>query len=246
MVAGFIAFGTESRCYVIKAEGPTLGGGSSTVSDPALAVYSYDIASEGFSLIDASDIWQDHPSANLIAQAFAPVDSKEAALALRLPQGIYFAELYSTRSSEEGQDSIISITELPESLLDQGNCDLTRTATVAPVLDDGPPTMNDPDPPPPKQSLTAFVSQPQSNSNFAVGQFIEFKATAKSEPENAQINYQWDFGGNASVTMTSERTATVRYLGAGTKTVTLRASANGLTETATVTVTIRERESGGK
>jgi len=246
MAAGFIAFGTESRCYVIKAEGPILGNGTGTVSDPALLVYGYDSSSEQLELVDANDDWGDHPSANLIAQTFPPSDGKEAALALRLPQGIYVAELYSTRSSEKGQDSIVSVTELPESLLDQGNCDLTRTAAIPPVLDDGPPRPDDPNSPPAKQSLTAFISQPQNNSSFVAGEFIVVKAIAKAEPESASIDYDWDFGNGAHVTMNSNRTATVRYLSTGNKTINLTTRANGLTESTALTLTIRAAESGGK
>lgn len=239
--AGFIVFGTESRCFVIKAEGPFLNVGSSAVSDPALVVFSLE--DDTLPILDANDNWQDHPSATLVGQAFQPVDSKEAALALRLSQGLYVARLYSSRSSEEGQDSIVSVTEAPESLLASGNCDTPPTPSIPPVLNDGPPKPDDP--PQKERSLTAFINSPQAPGNFSTGQFIAFTATAKTEPD-ASISYDWDFDTSANVTFSSDRSGIVRYGSGGNKTIQVTTRANGLTTTDTITINVREPDTGGK
>ncbi|MGF1529652.1 MAG: RCC1 domain-containing protein [Candidatus Competibacterales bacterium] len=104
MTAGFIVTGNASRCYVVKAEGV----GDFAMTDPALVVRRLD-----GTIIDANNDWTSHPTANLVQTAgFAPVRATEAALAVRLSEGSYLAELYSMRQSEAQQRAIIAATEV--------------------------------------------------------------------------------------------------------------------------------------
>ena len=231
MTAGFITVGTESRCYVIKAEGPILNAGQAAVSDPALVVRNFQTGEA----IDANDDWQDHPSAAIVKASFPPADSKEAALAIRLDQGIYIAELYSSRASEQGQDSIISVTELPEDKLQQFGCNTEKTPTVPPIINDKPS--------PVEPALDVFISQPANNQKFDTGESITFKATTKIQPDTASASYNWNFGGKAQASSTTESLATVRFNRPGRHAVNLTVNSNnGLSQTQQVIIEVIKTE----
>ena len=230
LTAGFIVTGDASRCFVIKAEGPFLDG--SAISDPALIVRRYDPShAEGGEIIDANNNWADHPSAPVVqAGGFTPQIPQEAALALRLDEGLYLAELYSVFADEASRDSIVAVTELPESALKKSSCDSEPTPNPAPIVS--------------SQNIEAHISQPINRAYYS-GQAIPYVGEVIGVGNNA--TYQWDFGSNAQLSAgnsANARAGLVRYGQEGTKTIKLTVTANGLSHSAQTTVRIRSSREG--
>jgi hypothetical protein len=240
LTAGFIIWGDTSPCFIIKAEGPILGNGS--ISDPALIVRNFSTGE----IIDANNSWANHPSATLVdLTGFAPSNPKEAALAIRLGQGLYLAELYSVLEQEAGGDSIVAVTKLPEDALQQTSCDTERTPQATPAIDTKP---GDP------EQLQVQISQPIAESNrYLKNQPINYIGELITEA-SGNASYEWDFGAGAQVDAgysPSAQQGIIRYAQAGQKTVRLTVSVNGLSQTTETVITIGESpnapdRSGGK
>ncbi|MEZ5590755.1 MAG: hypothetical protein R3F53_08630 [Gammaproteobacteria bacterium] len=215
--------GQASRCFVVKAEGPYLG--ANAISDPALIVRDFTTNR----ILDSNNNWADHPSANLIQTAgLKPQIGKESALAIRLSEGIYVAELYSVFLNEAGKDSIIAVTELPEASLEGASCDTTRTPTPAPKIEGG--------------AIQAFISQPVAAGLGALytGQLIYYSGNAITQSGNAK--FQWDFGSSAqfnSDMALSAPSGFIRYGQEGEKTIRLTVTVNGVSSTTQTTIRVR-------
>jgi len=234
LIAGFIVDGDSARCFIVKAEGPSLGNG--TISDPALIVRNF-LTGE---VIDVSNNWADHPSAAMLAAAgFAPVDEREAALAVRLAQGQYLAELYSVFVAEEGGDSIVAVTELPEEFLREESCDTTRIIEVTPVI---------PDDPNVGEQVKVIIQQPLSAGlNYYAGDPVVFQGEAVGNISNSPT-YRWNLGTGAQLSAGNsieKPKGIVRYGSAGERTVELTVTVNGREYQAEpVRINILERDSG--
>jgi hypothetical protein len=91
-IGGFIVTGTDAKEVVIRALGPSLqAGGSSlagTIADPSLELFD----SSGHLLTNNND-WRDSQEAELVASGLAPLDDHEAAIATTLAPGAYTAVL---------------------------------------------------------------------------------------------------------------------------------------------------------
>ncbi len=201
MIAGFIVTGSEGRCYVVKAEGV----GTGAMADPALLVSTF----EG-EIIDANDDWQTHPSADLIAAAgFAPLHPSEAALALRLQDGVYLAQLQSQRTSGVGDRAIVAATELPEDLANQFGCDANTPYEPQPISDVpvADPSLSTP-------SITLQIAAPanecveydadghcvlyQAEDNVSTNQLVHFVAQGQSAVPGEVLDYLWALGPDAA------------------------------------------------
>jgi len=105
MIAGFVVLGPEEKQVLIRGVGPSLRsqGVANALSDPRLTLYRQGSeASIGF-----SDNWRDSENASQIEEAAAhagafalPFGSKDSALLVSLPEGVYTAHVESTGSSE--------------------------------------------------------------------------------------------------------------------------------------------------
>jgi len=233
LTAGFIVNGDSSRCFIVKAEGPYLGGGA--ISDPALIVRRYDPTHpDGGEIIDANNNWADHPSAEMVITAgFAPADAREAALAVRLTQGVYLAELYSVFKAEKGGDSIVAVTELPETFLQQASCDTDRITKATPTISAA-------------DQVNVVILQPNDGKlDYYEGNPIPYQAEVISNNAATPL-YQWDFGLGAQLSAgnaTDGRGGVVRYGSSGSRTVQLSVRVNGLDYQAkSVEVNVLERD----
>ncbi len=214
MVAGLIVTGNASRCYVVKAEGV----GTPAMADPALVVRRLD-----GSIVDANDDWRSHPTAEIVeAVNFEPVRDAEAALATRLSEGVYLAELFSMRTSGADHRAIVAATELPES--QAGRCDdptpfepepvddLATDTGVAPtfelqliaprarcVTEDG------------ANHCTAY----QGEKSVAIRQPVEFIAQARSSVAGETLSYSWSFDDTVFSEELAPNRVRVRFQGAG-------------------------------
>ncbi len=102
MVAGFVIGGTGSKRVLIRAVGPTLGelGVTGQLADPMVTLFRHGTPSP----IGQNDDWSSAVNASEIAAvaarvgAFAlPVGSKDAAMVVDLPAGIYTAQVTGVR-----------------------------------------------------------------------------------------------------------------------------------------------------
>ncbi len=184
MIAGFIVTGSETRCYIVKAEGV----GTPAMADPALVVGDL----QGV-IVDANDQWRDHPSAPLVeAAGFAPPRDSEAALALRLSQGVYLAELFSMGHSGNGDRAIIAATEVPATVAAQYDCEASTPYRPIPV-DDTPVTL----------AITAprarcvergaddHCTHYQARTNIAVDQWVRLGAQGRGTDPDEILSYTW-------------------------------------------------------
>ena len=218
--AGFIVNGDSARCFIVKAEGPHLGNGS--ISNPALIVRRYDpLHPDEGEIIDANDSWADHPSMAMVrAAGLAPTDSREAALAIRLTSGVYLAELYSVFEAEEGGDSIVAVTELPEVFLQQASCDTARITKATPTIPESPSV---------QEEVKVLIVKPSSTGGYYQGADIHYQGdviTTIAEPPQ----YQWDFGSGVQWFRegnTMSRKGIINYGSAGNRILTLTVRANG-------------------
>ena len=100
MIGGFVLGGSGggSPMIVVRALGPSLAqaGVSGTLADPEL-----ELRDANGALVVANEDWQDNPEqANELSQSdFAPRDSSEAAVILRVPPGAYTAIVSSADGS---------------------------------------------------------------------------------------------------------------------------------------------------
>ena len=92
MTAGFVVQGEVAKAFYIHVLGPTLQdfGVSGILNDPKITLYS--IGDQTIE-IDANDDWQQHPTADVVAAAFATLGGRlresEPALSIMLPEGSY-------------------------------------------------------------------------------------------------------------------------------------------------------------
>jgi hypothetical protein len=109
-VAGFAIAGSTSLRVLLRAVGPTLGdkGLSDALADPVLELYA------GPTLLERNDDWGgDDELAAIMAEAGAfalPVDSRDAALVVDLPPGLYTAQ--ARRGSGESGVALVEVYAL--------------------------------------------------------------------------------------------------------------------------------------
>lgn len=102
-IVGFIVSGTGERRFVIMAEN------AGSLADPVLAVTNF----ERTQTFASNDNWQDHATVDeVVAKLRAPASTKDAALALSLPQGVYLA-IMTGKNGSTGR-GIISVTEVSQ------------------------------------------------------------------------------------------------------------------------------------
>ena len=144
-------------------------------------------------------------------------------------------------AADEGGDSIVTVTELPETFLQQASCDTTRITNATPVV---------PANPAPEDAVKVVIRQPLSVAlNYYAGAPIPYQGevitNAAGIPE-----YQWDFGAGAQLSASNTvdiRAGEVRYGSVGERTIGLTVRLNGRDYRAQpVTITVIERNTGPK
>ncbi len=105
MIAGFVVLGPEEKQVLIRGIGPTLRsqGVGSALANPRLTLYQQGIAEP----IGFNDDWRDSENASQIEEGAAhagafnlPFGSKDSALLVSLPQGVYTAHVESVNGQE--------------------------------------------------------------------------------------------------------------------------------------------------
>ncbi|MGF1528020.1 MAG: RCC1 domain-containing protein [Candidatus Competibacterales bacterium] len=244
LTAGFIVTGNASRCYVIKAEGV----GDGAMDDPALV-----IRRPNGTIVDANDDWTSHPSAELVTLAgFAPVRDTEAALAVRLSEGVYWAELFSMRQSQAQNRAIIAATEVVDDPT-LADCDEPTPFQPTPVDD----TVPDPGPAVLTLELVAPAARCitqnamgcgayQARRNVALRETVELIVQARSSGVDDALNYDWQFEGAALVEELAPNRLQVRFQNTGNQdvTVTVNSPAAGSLSTA-LRLRVLDPDAGG-
>jgi Matrixin len=91
MIGGLIVQGSDAKRVIVRALGPSLGGGSSPITD-VLADPVLELHDGSGNLIAANDDWANGPQANEIIQStVAPTNNRESAVIATLGPGNYTA-----------------------------------------------------------------------------------------------------------------------------------------------------------
>ncbi len=87
LITGFIVAGNEPVRVILTAKGPSLATAnvSGPLADPMLSLHDWT----GREIVSNNDFGTGFASADLVATGYAPTNSKEAALLLVLPPGLY-------------------------------------------------------------------------------------------------------------------------------------------------------------
>ncbi len=222
MTAGFIVTGNASRCYVVKAEG--IGAGA--MSDPALVVRRLDETAEG-TIVDANDDWTSHPTAELVAAAgFAPLREAEAALAVRLSEGVYLAELFSMRQSEAQQRAIVAATEVVDdpALSDCDNPTPFQPVPVDDTVGDGVAVLTLQMVAPTNRCVTQDNNHclaHQATRNVALREPVELIAQAQSNRTDDPLTFDWQIDDTALIEELASNRLRVRFQNVGNQDVTV-------------------------